>query len=336
MPQLSYSQNAIPGQPGMAFDNELSSRDVVSAVCAVNIPFGVYCELNASGQAVPMQDATTLAGTVTVTNGSASITFSTAQTLAAGQVLYFSDQPAMPYRLAAAVAASTAGTLDRLYSGTGGAGKLTSVGFTPGVASAVQINALGISLFDPLGVEQAYTTWSVPATLTGTASVVNGSAAVVFTNNQTLAQGQPLVFSSQPGVQYFVATATSASNQATLTANYGGTTNGAATVTEPGAGSSAKGWLAGMAAPFMRKGRIWVAGDASGTALQYGAINVHHSSDGTHAQGVFTFMAVSFTVGNEVDVAPGCTVFNPNLAYSAQYTDPWGNVFSMYPVEISI
>ena len=58
---------------------------------------------------------------------------------------------------------------------------------------------------------------------------------------ETIAQGQPLVFSSQPGVQYVVATATSASNQATLTANYGGTTNGAATVTEPGAGSSAKG-----------------------------------------------------------------------------------------------
>ena len=111
---------------------------------------------------------------------------------------------------------------------------------------------------------------------------------------------------------------------------------GTATTTTPGNGSTASGWLKGMAVPFMRKGRIWVATDASGSQVQTGPINVWHSSDGTHAQGVFTFLATSFTVGNEIDVAPGCVVFNPNLAYSAQYTDPWGNVFSMYPVEISI
>lgn len=336
MPQLSVTQNAAPAQPGMPYDNELSSRDVVSAVCSVNVPFGVYCEYTSTGKAQPMQDATTLAGTVTLTNGSASITFSTAQTLAAGQLLTFSDQPAMPYRLAAAVVASTAGTLDRTYSGTGGSGKLTSVGFTPNVASAVQIQPIGISIFDPLGVEQSYTTWALSKTLSGTASVTNGSPNVTFSQNQTLAQGSPVVFSSQPGVQYFIAQAGSAQTNYVLTANYGGTTNGAATVTVPGAGSSAVGWLAGMAAPFMRRGRIWAAGDASGTALQYGAINVHHSSTGANPQGVFTFLAVSFTAGNEIDVAPGCTVFNPGLAWGSQYTDPFGNVFSVYPIEINI
>ena len=329
MPQLSVTQNAIPAQPGMAYDNELSSRDVVSRVCAVNVAFGVYCELNSSGQAQPVQDATTLSGTVTLSNGSASITFSTAQTVAAGQLVTFSDQPAVPYRMAAAVVASTSGTLDRLYSGTGGSGKLTSLGFNP--------NALGISMFDPLGVEQTYVTWAVPTTLAGTASVVNGSATVTFNTNQTLAQGTAIVFSSQPGVQYFVAQASSASTLAYLTVAYGGATNGAATVTEPGNGSSNTiGWKAGTSAPFMRKGRIWAAGDASGTAVQYGPINVHHSSTGANAQGVFTFLPVSFTAGNEIDIAPGCLVFNPGLAWNAQYTDPWGNVFSIYPIEINI
>ena len=262
MPQLSYSQNAIPGQPGMAFDNELSSRDVVTAIAAVNIPFGVYCELNATGQAVPMQD-----------------------------------------------------------SGT-------TVSFLP--------LKLGISLFDPLGVEQAYTTWTVPATLAGTVSVANGNAGITFSTNQTLAQGTAIVFSSQPGVEYFLAQAVSASTLATLTVKYGGTTNGAATTTTPGNGSTASGWLKGQAVPFMRKGRIWVATDASGSQVQTGPINVWHSSDGTHAQGVFTFLVASATGGAEIDVAPGCLAWNVGKQYSAQYTDPWGNVFSTTPVEINI
>ena len=334
MPQLSYTQNAIPAQPGMVFDLEASNRDVVTAVCAVNIPFGVYCELNAAGQAIPLQDATTLSGTVTLTNGNASITFSTAQTLSAGQLLTFSDQPAVPYRLAANVAASTSGTLDRLYSGTGGAGKLTSLGFLANTAGGPQV--LGISVFDPLGIEQSYVTWGIPTALTGTVSVSNGSANVTFSTAQSLAQGAPIVFSSQPGVQYFVSQATSSSTAAVLTANYGGVTNGAATSSLPVAGSTAVGWRAGMAAPFMRQGRIWVAGDASGTPLQLGAINVHHSSTGANAQGVFTFLPLTLTAGNEIDVAPGCNVYNVGKQYSGQYTDPFGNVFSMYVVEINI
>ena len=262
MPQFSVTQNAIPAQPGMAFDAEVSDRDVVSIVAAVNIPFGVYCELTSTGLAQPMQDS--------------------------------------------------------------------------GTTSSFVPNSIGISMYDPLGVEQNYVTWALSTSLSGTASVVNGSARVVFSTTQSLAQGQPLVFSSQPGVQYFVQQATTTSNQCQLTANYGGTTNGAATVTEPGQGSTTSGWKEGTAVPFMRRGRIWVAGDASGTAQQYGAINVHHSSNGTNPQGVFTFLAASAASGNEIDVAPNCTVWNPGKTYNAQYNDPFGNVFSLYVVEINL
>ena len=327
MPQLSVTQNAIPAQPGMAFDAEASSRDVVSIVANVNIPFGVLCELTSTGLAQPVQDATILGGTVTVTNGSASGSFSTNQTLAAGTLLTFSDQPTEVYTLAAAVANTTGFTLDRLYSGTGGASKITSLAFNPSL--------IGISIFDPLGVEQNYVSWAVPTVLAGTVNVVNGSKTIAFNTTQTLAQGAAIVFSSQPGVEYFIAQAGSATTTYQLTVAYGGTTNGAATATLPQAGSTNVGWKQGTSVPFMRRGRIWVAGDASGSAVQYGPVNVHHSSDGTHPQGVFTFLAAPiFTAGNENDVAPGCKVWNPGLAYNAQYTDPFGNVFSMYVVEI--
>lgn len=196
MPQLSYSQNAIVAQPGMAFDAEASARDVVSAVAATNIPFGSYCEFTSTGTVQLMQDST-----------------------------------------------------------TGGS-------FLP--------KSAGIALFDPLGVEQAYTTFAVPATTSG---------------------------------------------------------------------SSSSGWLKGMAVPLMRRGRIWVLGDASGTQLNYGLINVHHSSTGANPQGVFTFIAISAAAGNEIDIAPSCVSYNPTLIGTAtgiSQTDPFGNVFKTYCVEINL
>ena len=342
MPQLSTSFNAVPAQPGMPFDGELSSRDVVSRVpAAVNIPFGVYCELTASGQAQPLQTATTLSGTVTVSNGSAGLTFSANQSLAEGQQIFFNDQPGMPYRIAATTTTSTSATLDRLYSGTGGSGKLASVGLGQSQPSSSLLpgggpGLLGISVFDPLGVEQNYVTWSVASTASGTVGVTGGSATVTFSVAQTLAQGAQVTFSSQPGVVYFLAQAMAATTIGYLTQAYSGTTNGAATATFPAGGSTSVGWRAGTMVPFMRRGRIWAAGDASGTALQYGSIDVHHSSTGTNPQGVFTFLAPQLTVGNEIDIAPGCIVFNPGLSYNGQYTDNFGNVFSIYPVEINI
>ena len=195
-PQLSYSQNAIAGQPGQPYDSELSNQDIVDVIAAVNIPFGTYCELNASGLAVPMQDST-----------------------------------------------------------TGGS-------FSP--------SAVGIALGGEFSAEEGYTPFAVP---------------------------------------------------------------------NVGAGSTATGWLKGQAVSFMRRGRIWVLGDASGTSLRYGNINVHHSSTGAFLQGVFTFAAVSAAAGNEIDIAPNCTVWNPGLiggATGMTFTDPFGNVFTPYIVEIHI
>ena len=84
---------------------------------------------------------------------------------------------------------------------------------------------------------------------------------------------------------------------------------------------------------------MWVLTDAGGTFTQYGAINVNHSSTGAHAQGVFTFTAVQTTVGNEIDIAPNCVVWNPALTGGTTgptFTDVFGNVFNTLVVEINL
>lgn len=197
MPQLSVSYGAIIAQPGMAFDAELSNRDVVSVVASENIPFGSFCELRSgyASLAYPLQDST-----------------------------------------------------------TGGS-------FLP--------ESIGIAMFDPLGVEQSYVPFAVPNT---------------------------------------------------------------------GAGSSAAGWLKGQRVPFMRRGRIWVLGDGGGAPLNYGKINVWHSSDASHLQGVFTFTATQTTAGAEIDIAPNCNIWNPDGLSASQLvqTDPFSNVFKIYPVGINL
>ena len=67
-----------------------------------------------------------LSGTVTVTNGSAAITFSTAQTLPNLQPLVFSDDPQTVYYLSGSVS-GTSGTLTKNYGGAGGSGKTTAL-----------------------------------------------------------------------------------------------------------------------------------------------------------------------------------------------------------------
>ena len=144
----------------------------------------------------------------------------------------------------------------------------TGASFVPTAAGGCK--PAGIAMFDPMGVEQNYTPFAVPATTSG---------------------------------------------------------------------STSSGWLKGQAVPVMRRGRIWVLGDASGTQLNYGPINVNHSSTGSFSQGVFTFSAVSATAGHEIDIAPSCIAFNPTLAGGTSglsVTDPFGNVFKMYPVEINL
>jgi hypothetical protein len=70
----------------------------------------------------------TLAGTVSVTNGQTSITFSQVQTLAAGTSLFFGNQAGVPYYLASAVSGSTSGTLTTTFGGTTNAATTTQTG----------------------------------------------------------------------------------------------------------------------------------------------------------------------------------------------------------------
>jgi hypothetical protein len=191
-PQLNIPLGPIAGLPGMAFDAEASNRDVVSRVCSVNIPFGVYCELDGNGLLVPMQDST------------------------------------------------------------------TGAGFSP--------SAFGIAMFVPLATEENYVPFTVP---------------------------------------------------------------------NVGTGSTATGWLKGQSVAVMRKGRLWVATDGGGVATRLGPINVNHSSTGAHPQGVFTFTAVSSTAGNEIDIAPSVTTYNPDLTGGA-LVDVFNNTFNTIVVEINL
>jgi hypothetical protein len=273
MPQISYSQLAVPGIPGLAFDLEASNRDVISRIAAVDIPFGTYCEIIQSG----------------------------------GQAGY--AQPAQDAAVAGAF------------------------------ASALAVSAGGIALYDPLGVEESYSSYRVPVILAGTVAVTNGSTAITFSTAQTLPQGQQITFVSQPGALYVLAAPLVAGTVGALTAAYAGATNGATNATSIGGGSTVVGWRAGMVIPLMRKGRIWALGDGAGTNVRGGPINVNHSSTGAFSRGVLTFSAVSATAGHEVDIAPGVTVWNPDLlggATGPTFTDPFGNTFSIYPVEMSL
>jgi hypothetical protein len=198
--------------------------------------------------------------TSAVTNGSTSVTFSSAQTLNAGAALYFASHPGVPYYLAAAVTASTSATLTANYAGASAAATPTTtvaalaatVSLTKGSAaitfSANQTFAVG-TLFQfsaQPGVWYALSaaisaataaTLSTPyvgptagaanviaqAALTGTVTLTNGSASITFSVAQTLAAGTALMFSAQPGVIYQLAASITAATAATLTSVYTGT-----------------------------------------------------------------------------------------------------------------
>jgi hypothetical protein len=113
----------------------------------------------------------------------------------------------------------------------------------------------------------------------------------------------------------------------------------APTVPPTGGGSSTAGYPKGFRVPVLRRGRIWVQYDNTGTATRIGAVNVWHSSDGTHAQGVFTFAAPATTAGAEVSVAPVSFEFwNPEntTATIGSFTDAFGNVVGMAVVNVNL
>ena len=67
-----------------------------------------------------IQDTANISGTVDVTNGSSSVTFSTSQTMQKGDTLTFASQPGVQYQLSAAIS-GTSGTLTANYTGTSNA-----------------------------------------------------------------------------------------------------------------------------------------------------------------------------------------------------------------------
>lgn len=137
-----------------------------------------------------------LSGTASLTNGLTSVTFSAAQSLTAGTQLQFASQPGIWYTVAATTTTSTSATL--------------TAAFTGNTVAATSVNAA--------------------AALAGTCSVTQGSRSITFSQNQTLAQGTLLAFSSQPGVYYGLSAVITASTAGTLVSAYQGVTAAAATV----------------------------------------------------------------------------------------------------------
>lgn len=102
----------IPGSPCVGSQLEA----VVMAVPGV---------FDTQGLAFSTSVPVTLSGTVSVSGGLTSITFSTSQTIPAGAVLEFASQPGVGYVLATGVS-GTAGVLTFAYSGTSNAATTTS------------------------------------------------------------------------------------------------------------------------------------------------------------------------------------------------------------------
>jgi hypothetical protein len=103
-------------------------------------------------------------------------------------------------------------------------------------------------------------------------------------------------------------------------------------------GSSSAGYPIGFSVPLVYRGGIWGAWDGNtGTALPLtGGIQVWHSSDGSHSQGVFTTLAAQTTLHQEIDgPLPYITVWDPFLK-SGAYTDSFGNVVDIVALQINL
>lgn len=83
-------------------------------------------------------------GTASVTNGSSAITFSVAQTLAAGTAIQFASQPGVWYYLLNAISGTTAGVLTGNYTGSTNAATTSQ---TAAVANIVSSDVPGTTLY---------------------------------------------------------------------------------------------------------------------------------------------------------------------------------------------
>jgi hypothetical protein len=108
----------------------------------------------------------------------------------------------------------------------------------------------------------------------------------------------------------------------------------------PGGIDGKAGYAAGEMVPVMRSGRIYVQTDANASTWaaawpSLGQVSVWHSSDGTHAQGVFTMLAASATAGAEIDLCP-TSIIGRDSGRVQSYTNGWGTTFNLAVVEINL
>lgn len=100
----------------------------------------------------------------------------------------------------------------------------------------------------------------------------------------------------------------------------------------PGAGY----WRKGEMVPVLRRGRVWVQFDNGGTWPEYATVNVWHSSDGTHNQGVFTMTATQTTAGAEIDAAPSTIQGIEKALAQGNFTDFSGDTVGVAVVAINL
>jgi hypothetical protein len=140
-PQQTLTLTCVDGTVGDSYSFTLvGSTGVSSAIAYTNV-----ASVGGAGT-----------GTVSVTNGSASITFSLAQTLTKGSLLVFSSQPGVYYALSANVTASTSGTLTAVYAGTtNAAASWTSVTTMTVTFNTVPGSATCVASATPVGQVKA-------------------------------------------------------------------------------------------------------------------------------------------------------------------------------------
>lgn len=193
--------NVCIGRRANAF-TQVIDLDCVDGTVSDSYDFNVVSTLDGKTHAIAYTNVINLGGaasggTVTTTQGSPSITFSTSQTMAAGGCLVFNGtggQPGVYYALSGSVS-GTAGTLTGVYAGIGGAGE----------------------------------TFTYLPPLAGTADVINGSSTVATSTTQvgSVLVGDSVQFTAQLGTYYTVEAVTAA--HLVLTQPYLGTTNAATT-----------------------------------------------------------------------------------------------------------
>lgn len=159
----------------------LNSATANLANWAPGVTATTLCPVGGYAQIPPVAIASgVLSGSVSVTNGSTSITFSTSQTLVAGAAITFTSQPGVTYYLASAVTGSTSGTLSRAYSGKSNAGAQTNT--LPSHASPYILKLITngtTGSFRPLG--QMYWVWQESsANYVGPAVFLSGTPVATY------------------------------------------------------------------------------------------------------------------------------------------------------------